>query len=44
MAYALAMEEELPENIELTNEKYVYLPYQIINYDNVQQYITELTK
>lgn len=44
MAYALAMEEELPENIELTNEKYVYLPYQIINYDNVQQYIKELTK
>ncbi len=44
MAYALALDEELPENIELTNEKYVYLPYKIINYDNVQQYITELSK
>lgn len=44
IAYALAMEENIPENIELKDGKYVYLPYKIINYHNVQHYISKQTK
>ncbi len=40
MAYALAIDDEIPESIPVTNEKYVYLPYKIITYNNVQQYIS----
>ncbi|MDO5573692.1 MAG: galactose ABC transporter substrate-binding protein [bacterium] len=40
MSYALAMGEPFPDQITLTGEKYVYLPYKIITYNNVQQYIS----
>lgn len=40
MSYALAMDQPLPDTISLTDEKYVYLPYQIITYSNAQQYIS----
>ncbi len=39
IAYALSMDEALPDNISLTDNKYVYLPYKIITYNNAQQYI-----
>lgn len=39
IAYALANEETIPDSIELQQEKYVYTSYQIINYDNVQEYL-----
>ncbi len=41
IAYALAMDEEIPEEITIKNEKYVILPHQIINYGNVQEFITK---
>ena len=37
---ALAMDEPFPDQIALTGEKYVYLPYKIITYNNVQQYMS----
>ena len=40
MSYALAMDEPFPDQIALTGGKYVYLPYKIITYNNVQQYIS----
>ena len=39
MAYALARGEQLPGSIDLTFDKYVYKPYSIITYDNVQKYL-----
>lgn len=39
MAYALSLKQNFPDNINLINDKYVYIPYQIITYDNVQEYI-----
>lgn len=39
LAYGLAMDGEVPEEIGLDEGKYGYLPYRIINYDNVQGYI-----
>lgn len=39
MAYSLATEGILPEDTDLTDDKYVYLPYEKITYDNVQKYI-----
>ena len=44
MAYALAMNEDFPEDIIVEDGKYVYLPYHIITYNNVQQYIDLKTK
>lgn len=44
LAYSLALHQEIPEDIELINEKYVYLPYKTINYNNVQQYIVNKSK
>ena len=40
MVYALVMDNPMPATVSLTDEKYVYLPYQIITYNNAQQYIT----
>ena len=39
MAYALAKNEPFPDSIELTFDKYVFRPYSIITYDNVQEYL-----
>jgi len=39
MAYELAIEGKLSDDIVLTNEKYVYLDYEKITFDNVQKYI-----
>ncbi len=39
MAYALGMDRPFPETIEFTFDKYVFTPYSIITYDNVQKYI-----
>lgn len=40
MAYALGREEPFPESVELTFNKYVFRPYSIITYDNVQKYMS----
>jgi methyl-galactoside transport system substrate-binding protein len=42
MAYALSLHEEFPESVHLIDNKSVYLPYQKITYDNVQEYIRML--
>ena len=39
MAYALAQNRPLPDTVKLTFDKYVYTPYSIITYDNVQEYL-----
>ena len=39
MAYALGRGSEIPETVELTFDKYVFRPYSIITYDNVQMYL-----
>lgn len=39
MVYALSLKQDFPESIGLVENKYVYLPYQKITYDNVQEYI-----
>ena len=39
IACALGMDEAIPEDIELSFGKYVFLPYSRITYDNVQDYI-----
>lgn len=39
LAYGLAIDGEVPKGIGLDDGKYGYLPYRIINYDNVQGYI-----
>ena len=39
MAYALAKNEPFPDSIELTFDIYVFRPYSIITYDNVQEYL-----
>lgn len=39
MAYALAQNRPLPNTVKLTFDKYVYTPYSIITYDNVQEYL-----
>ncbi len=41
MAYALSMGDPFPKSIEFTFDKYVFTPYSIITYDNVQKYINE---
>lgn len=41
MAYALSNGEPIPDSIELTFEKYVFKPYSIITYDNVQKYLKQ---
>ncbi len=44
LAFSLGTNQDIPNDIIIRNEKYVYLPYKIIDYDNVQQYIVERTK
>ncbi|NLG03126.1 MAG: galactose ABC transporter substrate-binding protein [Clostridia bacterium] len=44
LAYSLALQQEIPKDLSLINDKYVYLPYQTINYNNVQQYIVNKNK
>ncbi|MCR5688068.1 MAG: galactose ABC transporter substrate-binding protein [Lachnospiraceae bacterium] len=39
MAYALGKGEAIPPTVELTFDKYVFRPYSIITYDNVQKYL-----
>lgn len=39
MAYALGTGEPFPASVELTFDKYVFRPYSIITYDNVQKYL-----
>ncbi len=39
MAYALGNHEPFSDSIELTFDKYVFRPYSIITYDNVQEYL-----
>ena len=41
MAYALGRGEDFPPNVELTFDKYVFRPYSIITYDNVQKYLKQ---
>ena len=41
MAYALGKEEEFPDDIDLTFDKYVFTPYSMITYDNVQKYLRQ---
>ncbi len=39
MAYSLGTDRPFPKSIEFTFDKYVFTPYSIITYDNVQRYI-----
>ena len=39
MAYSLSRGLPFPDSVELTFDKYVFKPYSIITYDNVQNYI-----
>ncbi len=41
MAYALGSNEEFPGNVDLTFDKYVFTPYSMITYDNVQKYLRQ---
>lgn len=41
MAYALALNEPIPDSVEMTFDKYVFKPYSIITYDNVQKYLRQ---
>ena len=41
MAYALGRGEGFPQKVELTFDKYVFRPYSIITYDNVQKYLKQ---
>lgn len=38
IATAFALDEDIPEDLIIVDEKYVYLPYQIIDYSNAQQF------
>lgn len=39
MAYSLSKGEPFPDSVELNFDKYVFKPYSIITYDNVQEYM-----
>lgn len=39
MAYALGRDEAFSEDIQLVDDKYVFIPYEIINKDNVDLYM-----
>ena len=41
MAYALGSGEDFPKSVELIFDKYVFRPYSIITYDNVQKYLKQ---
>ncbi|KAB1435741.1 galactose ABC transporter substrate-binding protein [Candidatus Galacturonibacter soehngenii] len=42
MAFALSLQQDFPEELNLIENKSIYLPYQKITYDNVQEYIRML--
>lgn len=42
MAFALSLEQDFPDDLELVANKSIHLPYQKITYDNVQEYIRML--
>lgn len=42
IAYSLSLHQDFPDTIHLIEDKYVYLPYQKVTYDNVQEYIRML--
>lgn len=44
MAYSLGRKEELPKDIVLSDNKYVYVPYELVTYKNVQEYIVNFDK
>lgn len=44
MAYALSLNKPFSDSIPFIDEKSVYLPYQKVTYDNVQEYIRMLGK
>lgn len=39
IAYAIGQNKPIPDKVKLTFDKYVYTPYSIITYDNVQEYL-----
>ncbi len=39
LACAMALSQPIPEDIDILEDKYVYLPYQKVTYDNVQSFI-----
>ncbi|MBR4575539.1 MAG: galactose ABC transporter substrate-binding protein [Lachnospiraceae bacterium] len=41
MAYSLGVDEDFPPDVDLTFDKYVFRPYSIITYDNVQKYLRQ---
>ena len=41
LAYSLALNQSIPKNLELVDDKYILLPYQIINYDNVKKFLKD---
>ena len=41
MAYALGTDTPFPDSVELNFDKYVFRPYSIITYDNVQDYLAK---
>lgn len=43
IAYALVTGTDIPEEIGLTEDRYVYVPYSIVNYDNIEEYIRDKT-
>lgn len=43
MAYSLAVGTEFPEDIEIVNDKYVFVPYEIIDKSNVDEYLKKAT-
>ncbi len=43
MAYAVGLNREIPEDIQITNDKYVYVPYQKITKNNVDEYLEKAT-
>jgi methyl-galactoside transport system substrate-binding protein len=44
IAYALSVNQPFPDSIHLIDDKYVYIPYRSITYDNVQEYIRMMNK
>lgn len=42
LAYSLRMGTELPDDVELTDKAYVWLPYSIVTKDNVEEAIEKL--
>lgn len=44
MAYGLAVDKAVPDTITLIGDKYVYLPYEAVTYDNVQSFLKRIQK